>query len=84
MPYIDPFSRHSLDKIVDAMIDQGIKADGDLNYILFAYFKRGYSRLGSYNGIKNYIGELTECGEEIRRRFLSKHEDQKIEENGDV
>jgi hypothetical protein len=60
----------------------GVKADGDLNYILYAFCKRYIKP--SYNNYKNFIGELSECSAEIRRRLLSDYETKKIEENGDV
>jgi hypothetical protein len=59
-----------------------VKADGDLNYILFKYCK--YNVPPSYNNYKNYIGELEETIAEIRRRLLAFYEDEKIKENGDV
>jgi len=50
--------------------------------VLFKYCKDYITP--SYNNYKNFLGELNECAEEIRRRLLSKYEDKKIEENGDV
>lgn len=82
MPYVKPEIREDLDEIVEHMNDLGIRADGDLNYILFKFCKKYVSP--SYNNYKNFIGELNECSNEIRRRILSKYEDKKIEENGDV
>jgi len=64
------------------MAEQQIKADGDLNYILFTYCKRFIKP--SYNNYKNYLGELNECVTEIRRRLLGPYEDLKIKENGDI
>jgi hypothetical protein len=64
------------------MAAQGVQSDGDLNYILFTYCKR--TIYPSYNNYKNFIGELTECAAEIRRRLLSPYEDEKIKENGDI
>lgn len=82
MPYVKQASREELDEIVNHMKELGIKADGDLNYILFKYCK--YNIPPSYNNYKNFIGELNECGQEIRRRILSEYENEKIKENGDV
>jgi hypothetical protein len=64
------------------MAESGVKANGDLNYILFKYCKENIQP--SYNNYKNYIGELQETVAEIRRRLLAPYEDQKIQENGDV
>ena len=86
MPYIKQDKRHSMDCIVSNMMESGVQVNGDLNYILFKFAKLhflhgpGYN----YNAIKNYLGELNECAEEIRRRFLVPIEDSKIIENGDI
>jgi hypothetical protein len=82
MPYADPEKRPELDLIVELMREKDIKADGDLNYILFAYCKRYIKP--SYNNYKNYCGELRQCATEIERRLLGPYEDLKIKENGDV
>jgi len=82
MPYVKQQKRKNLNKIVSLMAEQKIKADGDLNYILFTYCKKFISP--NYNNYKNYIGELNECINEIRRRLLSPYEDLKIKENGDI
>jgi hypothetical protein len=59
-----------------------ITADGDLNYVLYAYCKRYVP--ARYNSIKNYVGELRSCAAEIERRLLADREDQAIKENGDI
>lgn len=82
MPYVKEEARPELDKIVAEMAWQGIKANGDLNYILFKYCK--YNVEPSYNNYKNFMAELNEAAEEIRRRILAPYEDTKIVENGDV
>ena len=82
MPYIKQDKRIKLNEIVDLMEECGIKADGDLNYILFKYCK--YHIEPSYNNYKNYCGELRQCATEIERRLLGSYEDFKIKENGDV
>ena len=71
-----------MDHVVDMMVHAGVQVDGDLNYILYAFCKRHIKP--SYNNYKNYLGELNEAAEEIRRRLLSPYEDEKILENGDV
>jgi len=82
MPYIKQERRADLNKVVIAMSEASLKVDGDLNYILFKYFLNNISL--NYNSVKNYIGELNETIAEIRRRVLSKYEDEKILSNGDV
>lgn len=82
MPYIKQEDRANLDKIVEQMHEVGIAANGDLNYLLYAYCKRHINP--SYNNYKNFIGELNQCATEIERRILAPYEDKKIKENGDV
>jgi len=80
MPYVENWKRLELDYVVDVM--SGVLPDGSLNYVLFKLCKN--TVIPSYNGYKNFIAELTECAEEIRRRFLAPYEDEKIRTNGDV
>jgi len=82
MPYIKQKRRKELDPIVECMYNECVEADGDLNYILFAFFKRHVGK--SYNSIKNYCGELRQCATEIERRILGPYEDKKIITNGDI
>lgn len=83
MPYIENDERRKeCDRVVKLMDEIGIKADGDLNYILFKYCKYCVKR--SYGTIKNFRAELSEARDEIGRRLLSTHEDVKILDNGDV
>lgn len=82
MPYVDMDKRPELDQLVRIMVNLGIKADGDLNYVLYKFCK--YHIDPSYNNYKNFCGELTECAVEIRRRLLAPYEDTKCNENGDV
>jgi len=82
MPYIPRPRRIQLAPLIAEMVEQEVKADGDLNYLLFYYAK--YHVPQSYNSLKNYLGELIEAAEEIRRKLLAPYEDEKIKENGDV
>lgn len=82
MPYVKQDRRPDLDMVVSLMNDVEVIANGDLNYILYAFCKRNIKP--SYNNYKNYLGELNEAAEEIRRRLLAPYEDEKIVENGDV
>lgn len=81
-PYIKLEGRPDMDEIVDLMVKKGVKANGDLNYVLFKFAK--YHITPSYNNYKNFCGELQECAVEIRRQILAKYENTKIKENGDV
>lgn len=82
MPYINPEKREVCDKVVNVMIDCDIKADGDLNYILFKYCK--YRVSASYNNYKNFCGELRQCVTEIERKLLAQYEELKESQNGSV
>jgi hypothetical protein len=82
MPYIYSEKRLRLDTVLDAMEEAQVLADGGLNYILFKYCRTTVQP--GYQNYKNFIAELTECGEEIRRRLLAPYEDGKRAENGDV
>lgn len=82
MPYIKRARREIMDKVVSEMWSAGVSANGDLNYILYAFCKRCVDP--SYNNYKNFCGELRQCATEIERRLLGPYEDTKIEENGDV
>ena len=82
MPYIKQNRREDCDLVVKLLKEIHLRADGDLNYILYKFCKEAVDP--SYNRYKNFIGELHECAHEIRRRLLSKYEDEKIDQNGDV
>jgi len=82
MPYIKQERREDCNKVVGEMNCIDVKADGDLNYILYKYCKNSIEP--SYNNYKNYCAELRQCATEIERRLLAPYEDSKIEENGDV
>lgn len=82
MPFVPQERRPELDKVYQAMIDAGVNADGDLNYILYKFCK--YQVIPSYNNYKNYYGELSECAKQCRNDFLVPYEKKKKEENGDV
>jgi len=82
MPYVKKERRVELDFVVESMRRADIVADGDLNYVLYKFCKDTVKP--SYNNFKNYMAELNETAEEIRRRFLAPYENSKIEENGDV
>jgi len=82
MPYIKQKYRFNMDQVVDSMEVAGVQANGDLNYILYAFCKRYVKP--SYNNYKNFCGELRQCATEIERRIIAPYEEEKIKENGDV
>lgn len=85
MPYIaDKKVRKRIDQLLENNMDI-LQPNGNMNYMIAKMFKL-YTRNGlmSYNRAKEFLGEL-ECAKlEIVRRWLSKYEDKKIKENGDV
>jgi hypothetical protein len=61
------------------------KIHGNLNYFLFKLCKEVMKKEGeSYANYKEFIGELEMCKLEIYRQLVSKYEDKKIKENGNV
>ena len=82
MPYIKPEDRVDMDEIVDLMAKKPVRADGDLNYILYKFCK--FHVKPSYNSYKNFCGELRQCATEIERRILAQYEDLKEKENGEI
>jgi len=82
MPYVKQDVRENLNFVVENMKAMDVKPDGKLNYVLFKFCKDTIDP--SYNNYKNFIAELEECAQEIRRRLLAPYENQKIIENGDV
>lgn len=84
MPYINRKDRQMLDALVNNFMRYG-KIHGRLNYFIYKLTKEAIRVNGeSYGSYKEIIGEL-ECAKlEIYRRMISKYEDKKIEENGDI
>ena len=82
MPYIKKEDRPVMDMVVKVMSDADVRANGDLNYILFAFCKRHIE--AGYSNYKNFCGELRQCATEIERRLLANYEDDAILRNGDV
>ena len=82
MPYIKQTRRDQVDEIVALMMACSIRADGDLNYVLYKFCKEAVEP--SYNNYKNFCGELRQCATEIERRLLALYENERIMENGDV
>ena len=88
MPYIDKPKRERLDWIAENLAAELSDKDitGKLNYFMFKVIieLRKHGQCHSYKELSRYLAELHECGEEIRRRILAKHEDKTIKINGDV
>lgn len=83
MPYIDPKLREKYDKVLKQMPD--IDTKGDLEYCIFSLMKRFMqTREHRYSTLHEAVYCAIHCGDEFRRRYLDKREDQAIEKNGDV
>jgi hypothetical protein len=82
MPYIKKEDRVVMDLVVKTMADADVRANGDLNYILFAFCKKHVDL--NYNSLKNYIGELRQCATEIERSILGPYEESAKKRNGEI
>ncbi len=65
-------------EIIQKMKDVGVKVDGDLNYILFAFCRYYVPKW------KKFCRILRQCHKEIGEKLIARYEDQKIGANGDV
>ena len=83
MPYIKVSDREKFDKVLN-QIDK-ISVKGELEYCIFKlmkiYMRDKESR---YSVLHDVTYASVHCGDEFRRRYLDKREDQAIQENGDV
>jgi hypothetical protein len=83
MPFLrDMARRAALDAIVFLMEKLEVKADGDLNYVLYKFAKRNVAV--RYNDLKNFCGELHEAECQIRADILLPYERELKKEYGDV
>jgi len=86
MPYIQQKIRKKYQEVLDYLNHfVKINCPGELNYILFKiilqYIK---SRKECYHTYNDVIGVLECIKQELYRRFVSKYEDLKIKQNGDI
>jgi hypothetical protein len=84
MPYIKQEDRPFIDLLVQLFMNDG-KIHARLNYFIVKLAKQ-YIKLNgeSYANYKEIIGEL-ECAKlEIYRKMISKYEDKKEKENGEI
>jgi hypothetical protein len=80
MPYIKQEDRALL-----ATPAQQATVPGELNYLFTGLIKRYIKRKGeSYQTYNDVIGALECCKLEVYRRLVSRYEEYKIAENGDV
>ena len=87
MPYIDKFGRPRIDELIDQVVAE---TPGELNYaitrLIIGYIedKKDTNDNTSYQHINDVVGALEGAKLEFYRRFVSKYEDRKTIENGDV
>ncbi|MDI6733277.1 MAG: hypothetical protein QME51_04510 [Planctomycetota bacterium] len=87
MPYIDKNNRKNLAPELNALIKKlkttpDEKVDGCLNYCISVMLKELYS--ASYFNYNRMMGVINCVNQEIYRRLVSKYEDEKITEKGDI
>ena len=85
MPYINKKERVGFENLVLTMHESSINSAGELNYLLtqlvYAFLDQKPNNYQSYN---DALGAIEGCKMELYRRTISKYEDVKINENGDV
>lgn len=85
MPYIKPEFRNELDPAIDNLFSIMDIDPGQLNYAItklcISFLRRTDGKYKDYNEV---IGVLECAKQEFYRRAVSKYEDDKIAENGDV
>lgn len=85
MPYIKQEQRDKLDHIKRTIDLLEIQNPGDLNYLITSLIKSYIDqRPESYQYYNDVMGALEGAKLEVYRRSISKYEDGKIIENGDV
>lgn len=85
MPYIKADRRLHFDKVLIQLDVMTIENKGELEYCIFKlmqmYMRKKEVR---YSNLHDTVYAAHHCGDEFRRRFLDKREDEAIKENGDV
>jgi len=85
MPYIKKEDRlrysQAVDRLIDLLDQQPI---GDFNYVISRIVWAAFDKNKSYTFGNSLMGMLICVAQEFYRRKLSKYEDLKIKENGDI
>ena len=83
MPYIKAEDRVKFNAILGQLPE--LKTKGELEYCIFKLMKRYMmNKDWKYSNLHDTTYSAHHCGDEFRRRFLDKRENQAIEENGDI
>lgn len=83
MPYIKNENRIPYKKMIDLLPE--IKTKGDLEYIVFSVMKKFMkTRAFRYSTLHDCVYAVIHTGEEFKRRYLDKREDDAKKQNGDI
>lgn len=83
MPYITPKERERYNTVLKHMPD--IKTKGDLEYCIFYLMKRFMeTREYRYSTLHECVYACIHSGEEFKRRYLDKRENEALQKNGDI
>lgn len=86
MPYIKQDDRAKYAKITNQIYDlKEIETKGDLEFLVFALMKKFMStRAYRYSTLHDCVYAVIHAGEEYKRRYLDKRENEARETNGDI
>ncbi|MBI4039903.1 hypothetical protein HY389_00935 [Candidatus Daviesbacteria bacterium] len=87
MPYIKKEDRPAIDALIEPLISQleslpQDEQDGALNYVVTKILRKLYPQ--KYFHLNRALGVLEAIKAEFYRRVVGPHEDQAIQENGDI
>ena len=83
MPYIKQEDRTRFDEVLGEL--PPFKTKGELEYCIFNMMKYYMSiRDFNYSNLHDTVYSAIHCGDEFRRRFLDKREDEARLTNGDI
>jgi len=87
MPYIERSRRPSLDEALEPLLKKVAlgRTKGEMVYILFRLALAWVRQQGqSFDSLSAAKAMLADTRDEIHDRYMRRHEDKKIEANGDV
>lgn len=83
MPYIKESDRALFDELLNKL--PLMKVKGELEYCIFKLMQHYMSdKEFKYSTLHDTVYSAIHCGDEYRRRFLDKREDEARESNGDI
>lgn len=86
MPYVKQEDRVKYAKITNQIYDlEKIETKGDLEYLIFVLMQKFMAtREKRYSTLHEVVYAVIHAGEEYKRRYLDKREDQALDQNGDI